>query len=207
MLPEQQNTQNRLFPKNKDWDEDLKERNGREPIPASEHPKAQYVAQRCEELLQTDPQRDYIFAVLSKAKGYLVDDAFEKMKLLLEKLDQVEKPKKKQQLINICKVALSLVVLRNKQLGNNVEWGDVICKMKEYYRPHYDNGVTEVQIQSLKRGFVTLEQAMKTSKTFTQQDICCQNDAVLRFGLYCICAAGAIDREINQKEGLTIELQ
>lgn len=198
----------RMFPKNKDWDEDLKERNGQTAIPACEHPKIQYVSKRCEELLAVVPERDYIYSVLSKAKGYLVDDAFEKLNLLMDKLNMVETPQQKQQqLMHMTKVACSYVVLRAKQVGEDVTWEKAIETMKGYYRPHHDTACSSVQIRSIKNGLRTLEQCIKGCKASTTKDIQAQNDTMLRFALCCISASGAIELELQKAQERGLELQ
>ena len=198
----------RMFPKNKDWDEDLKERSGQSAIPATEHPKIQYVSERCEELLAVVPEKDYIYSVLSKAKGYLVDDAFEKLNLLMDKLNMVETPQQKQQqLMHMAKVVCSYVVLRAKQVGLEVTWEEAIKTMNGYYRPHHDTACSSVQIRSIKNGLGTLEQCIKGYKASTTKDIQAQNDTMLRFALCCISASGAIELELQKAQERGLELQ
>ena len=198
----------RIFPKNKDWDEDLKERNGQSAIPASEHPQIQYVSERCEELRAVVPERDYIYSVLSKAKGYLVDDAFEKLNLLMEKLNMVETPQQKQQqLMHMAKVACSYVVLRAKQVGVDVTLEKAIDTMKGHYRPHHDTACSSVQIRSIKSGLGTLEQCIKDCRASTSKDIQAQNDAMLRFALCYISASGTIELELQKTQECELELQ
>ena len=198
----------RLFPKNKDWDEDLKEKNGIEPIPATQHPKIKYVAQRCAELVAIQPEKDYIYQVLSRAKGYLIDDAFEKLRLLMEKVEQVEQPKQKeQQLINMAKVTLACCNLRMKQFGHAGQWVDLITSMQEMYHPHHDVGNSDTQISALRKGLLTFEAAIKKCNSVTEREINAQNDAMLRLGVHCISAACAVHIEAEQTENKTMILQ
>ena len=198
----------RLFPKNKDWDEDLKERKGLAAIPSSNHPKMQYVSERCKELSVVIPEKDYIYAILSKAKGYLSEDAFDKLKLLVEKLNSVETPKQKQQqLMHMAKVACAYAVLRSKQTGGDLTWKKAIETMQNLYRPHRDTACSHIQIQSLKNGLETLEQAIKTSKSSTQKEIQSQCEATLHFALCCIGASGAIQIELNKEQEHNLEMQ
>lgn len=198
----------RVFPKNKDWDEDLKAERGMEVIPASEHPKIEYVSKRCEELRGVNPETDYIFSVLSKAKGYLLEDTFDKMKLLLEKLEQVEQPKQKeQQLMHLSKVAVSFVVLRAKQCGLATSWNESVDRMRGFYKPNHDTACADIQLKALRKGFDTLEDALQTANTLVRPDIAFQNDAMLRFGLCCISAACALHMEMEQGENQAMTLQ
>ena len=64
----------RAMPKNKDWNEDLKELHGKEPIPASEHKKLDMYQQKYAEMLNPDDQNTTLWKSIANAKGYVVEN-------------------------------------------------------------------------------------------------------------------------------------
>ena len=64
----------RILPKNKDWDEDLKERNGKTPILSSEHPNLEQMKEKISSLSEEDFNYQKILQRYQTARGFLQED-------------------------------------------------------------------------------------------------------------------------------------
>ena len=72
----------RLFPAHKDWDEDLKARMGKDAIPAGEHPKLAYIAEKTAELKEMCLEDTDEYIKYKRMPADLFDDTMRKLERL-----------------------------------------------------------------------------------------------------------------------------
>lgn len=139
-----------LQPANKDWNEDLKARNGLEPIPAKEHPGIAECRAWCGTLKEAaesiDPRyatpeslRRYhngIYQTLQKGTGLeQLEDAFDGDGLIL------------------AGIAVRIMEKYGKELGRDAAPGQIIDNLCGRYRPHKDRGNLKSRLADMQDAF------------------------------------------------------
>lgn len=199
----------RVLSKNKDWDEDLKARNGKEAIPASEHLRMEHMKMRCRELMMTGMYCDKNCKDLFYSKGYIVKKTFTRLKYLLDKADQsVSVEEKQQHLFNMSKIAIAFCVSRNIQLENETNMVECIKRTFKAYLPHQDKKNSVNQMLELKEYFSNLEKSFTDKDTFTRVEIEGQCHSMQKFAMMCLRLDGAIELEaqVQQKESMEMTM-
>lgn len=118
----------RKSPRNKDWDEDLKERAGRDCIPSSEHPKLEYITDSCDDLSTCNVGLDPDLASFSRFPNDIVEDGLTKLKLLYRQNEPY----------TMAKVCLAICYYRDRMIGQEQDFSHYVWQMQAIYRPHRD---------------------------------------------------------------------
>ena len=193
----------RAMPTHKDWDEDLKALNGKEAIPASEHPKLEYIKSRCQDLRNcTD-----IYGELSGSKGYLLEQTFGKLHSLFEKAERSPDIKNKQSLLfDMTKTAVAFCYFRDRQLGCDKDIVSYVDELLSEYKPHKDKTKAKDMFATLKGDISALEARMNNNVAYTKEMLEILNRDMLNIAVLCLSIDGAIGRENEQKNTITMRM-
>lgn len=148
-----------LQSKYKDWNEDLKEKNGSEPIPAQEHPAIVECLAWGEELKKTAESIDEKFATVESMRYYFrsiyeelkagqdmehLEDAFDGYGMLLSE------------------IAIKCMVKCGRELGKDASVSQVINYLCKRYYPHKDKGNLKTRLKNFQVSFDEVMQVYKT---------------------------------------------
>lgn len=197
----------RILPKNKDWDEDLKALRGKEPIPASEHPKLEHIRTLCCEFSSICWEEDPSYKAFKTAKGLAVSIAMDRLKTFLNRLELSENDTEIQHiLLDMAKTTVIAVKIRDAQLNNEREFTMLIEQMKSKYKPHKDNDSSESQTTELKKYFQELSKQLSSNCAFTRSECLKQNEMFLELGIKALMLHGCIERRQSQDDSLTLDM-
>lgn len=187
----------RILPKNKDWDEDLKEKNGRTPIPSSEHPSLEQMKEKIAGLSEADPEYQKILQRYQTARGFLQEDFLRNTERYLDR----------QVYDSAAKATLAFLACREKQTEANIGWYARKNALQEAYKPHRDKENGESQIIALQRFFGVLKAHLQEKDLFSLQEIQEQNHQWTDFAVDCLRLCCCIERENipAPDEGQTME--
>lgn len=142
----------RLMPVNKDWNEDLKARNGQKPILATEHPKIAECRAWCEQLKQVADSIDMKYATEEYLRRYHYG--------IYQTLKQGTNVKYMEEAFDGDGMLLSGVAIklmekcgREMGMGSAASVGQIIENLCNRYRPHKDKGNLKTRITSLQKAF------------------------------------------------------
>lgn len=139
-----------LQPANKDWNEDLRAKNGMEPIPAKEHPGIAECRAWCGTLKEMAESINMKYATAESLKRYhygiyrtlkegtgteQLEDAFDGDGLLL------------------AGIAVRIMERYGRELGREVTSGQIIDNLCGRYRPHRDKGSLRSRLSDLQKAF------------------------------------------------------
>jgi hypothetical protein len=151
----------------KDWNEDLKAKNGVSPIPAQEHPKLALLPEVVAELhdlckvLSAQKDLDSFLSECSEAVvPFLVSS-----KTAAENTDAVRECLQ-------CMAAGSLVVMQRKlhQMERPVTMEQLIQKLRESYHPHEDRGWLRTKAEELRQDVTDITRQAKAPGIRTLED-------------------------------------
>ncbi len=185
----------RAMPTHKDWDEDLKALNGKEAIPASEHPYVKHIQKRCQDLRNSTD----IYGELSGCSGYLLEQTFGRLRALMGKMESYSETKNKQSLLfDMTKTVIAFCYFRDRQTGSESDINAYIDKVLAAYKPHQDTEHATDQLADLKKHLSALEKEMKGKDTFTQKESRELNEKMCHLGMLFLSLDGALGREATQ---------
>lgn len=197
----------RKMPKNKDWNEDLKELHGKEPIPASEHKKLDMYQQKYAEMLNPDDQNTPLWKNIANAKGYVVDNFLSLLHSELRKAeDAIDIPNTQNHLKNCVTGCIAYCYCRDEQLDYHAlykHWSD---KLRTMYKPHKDTGSSTEQWSELKKSMVALDKELSKNVTLTESNICEHENTVMTFAVDCIRLCSSLQLE-QTEQSLTLNLE
>ncbi len=187
----------RILPKNKDWDEDLKERNDRTPIPSSEHPNLEQMKEKISLLSEQNPGYQKILQRYQTARGFLQEDF----------LRDVERCLDRGEYQNAAQATLAFLTCRERQTEVSTDWNARKNALQTAYKPHRDKENGESQIASLRRSFVVLKSQLQEKDLFSFKEIQEQNRKWTAFAVDCLRLCCCIERENTPApdEGQTME--
>ena len=139
-----------LQPANKDWNEDLKAKNGMEPIPAKEHPGITECRAWCETLKRTAQDISLKYATAECLKRYHCE-----MYQTLKKgtgVEQLEDAFDGDGLI-LAGVAVRIMERYGRELGMDAVPGQIIDNLCGRYRPHKDKGNLKSRLVDMQNAF------------------------------------------------------
>lgn len=175
----------RKCPRNKDWDEDLKERAGRDCIPSSEHPKLEYITDSCNDLSTCNVGLDPDLASFSRFPNDIVEDGLTKLKLLYRQNEPY----------TMAKVCLAICYYRDRMIGQEQELSQYVRQMQAIYRPHRDTESAGLLGDNIRNQLFALEKELKETGAVTAVELNIQNRKLLSLGLDCLRLCGAMERE------------
>ena len=191
----------RVMPTHKDWDEDLKALRGMDSIPASEHLGLENIKKRCAELFETDVEVDEIYLELLDSKGYLLEQAFGKLRCLLGKIESTEDTEYKQELLfQMANTAVACCYCRDLQLGRQCGIDQYVELIKREYKPYRDKQRSCDQLSNLKEYLSTLEKEQKATDTFTEKEWKEQSKKMCILAMCCLRLDGTIGREVAKEQ-------
>ena len=188
----------RKSPRNKDWDEDLKERAGRDCIPSSEHPKLEYITDSCNDLSTCNVGLDPDLASFSRFPNDIVEDGLTKLKLLYRQNEPY----------TMAKVCLAICYYRDRMIGQEQDFSHYVRQMQAIYRPHRDTESAGLLGDNIRKQLFALEKELKKTGAVTAVEQNIQNRKLLSLGLDCLRLCGAMEREqtAEQTESLAMTM-
>ena len=197
----------RAMPKNKDWNEDLKELHGKEPIPASEHKKLDMYQQKYAEMLNPDDQNTTLWKSIANAKGYVVDNFLSLLHSELRKAeDAIDIPSTQEHLKNCVTGCIAYCYCRDEQLDYHAMYKHWADKLRTMYKPHKDTGSSTEQWSELKKSMVALDKELSKNVTLTESNICEHENTVMTFAVDCIRLCSSLQLE-QTEQSLTLNLE
>lgn len=163
----------RKSPRNKDWDEDLKERAGRDCIPSSEHPKLGFITEACDDLSACNVGLDPDLASFSRFPNDIVEDGLTKLKLLYRQNEPY----------TMAKVCLAICYYRDRMIGQEQEFSQYVRQMQAIYRPHRDTESAGLLGDNIRKQLFALEKELKKTGAVTAVEQNIQNRKLLTLGL------------------------
>lgn len=151
----------------KDWNEDLKARNGANPIPAQEHPKLTLLPKVAGEL------HDLCKALeTNKDIDFFLTDCFEVVEPLLASGKTADLNTDAVRECLQCMAAGSLIVmqrqLRQMERPVTTEW--LLQKLQDSYHPHEDRGWLRTKAEQIRQDVSEINRQLQTSGIRTQAD-------------------------------------
>ncbi len=139
-----------LQPKYKDWNEDLKARNGVEPIPAEEHPQILECHQWIETVKEVCRSVDMKYATKENLQKYY-RGIYEELKPGLMK-ENLESAFDGDGLL-LSGVAVKCIEKYSKEMGKQISTDEILSCIGQRYYPHRDKGNIKSRISSLQTVF------------------------------------------------------
>ena len=186
----------RLFPEHKDWDEDLKERAGRDCIPSSEHSKLEYITDSCDDLSTCNVGLDPDLASFSRFPNDIVEDGLTKLKLLYRQNEPY----------TMAKVCLAICYYRDRMIGQEQDFSHYVRQMQAIYRPHRDTESAGLLGDNIRKQLFALEKELKKTGAVTAVEQNIQNRKLLTLGLDCLRLCGAMEREQTAEQAEPLAL-
>lgn len=199
----------RAMPTYKDWDEDLKALNGKEAIPASEHPKMEHIKMRCRELQTIDLYCDENCKDIFESKGYIISKTIKRLYYLLDKADKsVSNAEKQQHLFNMSKIAIAFCICRSSQIEKETSSAEVVKEIFKGYMPHKDTKNSVNQMLDLKEYFSKFKLYFAIKNAHTRTELEKQCHSMCRLATMCLQLDGAIELEaqVQQKESMEMTM-
>lgn len=139
----------RLSPELKDWNEMLKQKNGMEAIPASDHPKIEGMRELCGLLAAEQP------------------DSIRPCKKLFELCGRYLENHNPELLYPAAREATSCAMEQYEKAGKPVSCQQIADHMNKSYRPHMDRGSIKTRNETMDTILSDLKQNMSPSGTYT----------------------------------------
>ena len=183
----------RLFPEHKDWDEDLKARMGKDAIPAGEHPKLAYIAEKTAELKGMCLEDTDEYIKYKRMPADLFDDTMRKLERLKKQIIASDLTEKKESCaVEMAKTAVDFCVLRSRQIGKPVTVEALADQMAKLYKPHRDKQNVSSQLDSIGYDLKEIREDANKSDAQTKTEIEWQIRRMLLLGLSCLQLGGSI---------------
>lgn len=157
----------RLMSVNKDWNEDLKAKNGEEPIPGREHPKIVECRAWCEQLKQVAENIDMKYATEEYLKRYHYG--------MYQALKQGTDVKYLEEAFDGDGMLLSGIAVRimekyGREMAYEATAGQIIDNLGNRYRPHKDKGNLKTRITSLQKAFEEVMECYPKNENVSRED-------------------------------------
>lgn len=191
----------RKSPKNKDWDEDLKELHGIIPIPSSEHTKLEYIREICDLLKELPVCETEEYGVFLHHRGDLIEDTLAKIKRILR-----ESSSDIAVSVELAKTCLLFCYLRDCQHGKENTFASYVSAMKRLYKPHQDKESAKTLREYLDHELIQIDKEMNSKTAVSETEVIKQNERMLKFALNCLRYSGAIlyEQQKNSEIALTV---
>lgn len=177
----------RKSPKNKDWDEDLKELYGIMPIPSSEHPKLEYIREICDVLKELSVYDTEEYCAFLHHRGNLIEDTFAKINRIPRESSSDIKTS-----VELAKTCLLFCYLRDCQHGKENSFASYVSAMKRLYKPHQDKETAKTLREHLDHELIQIDKEMNSKTAVSETEVIKQNERMLKFALDCLRYGGAI---------------
>lgn len=177
----------------KDWNEDLKARNGINPIPAQEHPKLMLLPKVVGELrdlckaLETNKDIDFFLRECSEA----VEPFLASGKSAAENADAVRE-------CLLCLAAGSLIAMQRqlRQMEQPVATERLLQKLRDSYRPHEDRGWLRTKAEQIRQDVSDIGRQLQTPGIRTLEDKEKLQSSYQRLALDCVKTMMFVEQEL-----------
>lgn len=147
--------------RNKDWNEDVKERHGLEPIPGSEHPRIEFLRELCGQLV-TDGLPPCPARPLEELRNRV---------MALKQIGPDNQTAIGEQACELSGLALSFCQHRARQLGLEADARKITAGMLSRYQPHRDHCGYKNRIRELEDGVRGLLRDFGTDRIYTESEL------------------------------------
>lgn len=185
---------------NKDWNEDLKAKNGMPPIPSEEHPKIILFPQVCEKLLVLCEKIS-----LSRNIRYLLKDTYQALESMVStgKImpENEESVRECIEYMAACSLLLTKELCR--QMEHPVTMDELMKKLQTSYSVHKDRGWLRTRLEDIRNSMTEIDQMIDNSGIRTEADQKKLGGLYLRLALNCIRTEMFIELEfqaVQQKQ-------
>lgn len=161
----------------KDWNEDVKQQNGVDPIPGAEHPAMECVRELCESL--TVP-------------GSVEKSSRHPLEGLMDRCDRLSKTNPHytesitEQTFEMAKAALLFCKSRHRMMGVTVPDSWYTDAMFGHYQPHRDNGGYRSHLQDIRQHLQSMMKEYSEDRIYTKSEVEDQISRILEVGLDCL---------------------
>lgn len=187
----------RSMPKNKDWDEDLKQLHGKTVIPAGRHKKMDAFFDLCTQV--QDELRDRLPTLRKgeQAKRYRLDKLFDTIRPMLIDSERCETP---EQRICIYKDIGKAIILgcTSKQTPSEID--GCISTIRSLYKPHRDYDSSMRLAHSISSDLAGIEAHINHKGALTRQETEDVHASLLRIAGNCFRQCETILRESQEAE-------
>lgn len=157
----------RPMPVNKDWNEDLKAKNGEEPTPGREHPKIAECRTWCGQLKQVAESIDMKYATEEYLKRYHYG--------MYQTLKQGTDVKNLEEAFDGDGMLLSGIAVRimekyGREMTYETTSGQIIDNLCSRYRPHKDKGNLKTRITSLQKAFEEVMECYPKNENVSREE-------------------------------------
>ena len=167
----------------KDWNEDLKARNGIEPIPAQEHPKIT----ECASWIEVMKEVCHDVSLKYATKEYLLryyKDIYDELKNGLTK-DNIGTAFDGDALL-LSGMAVKCVERFGKEMGKETDSIAILDHLKKCYQPHKDKGNVKTKLRNLQQSFE------ETMEVFNTKDLSQAENKELAAGFIMFAVIGGL---------------
>jgi len=167
----------------KDWNEDLKAKNGITPIPAQEHPKMVLLPQVCAELLT-------VFESLQEVKDpdSMIQEYHRRLEPLVEsgKLATANSDIVKGYLQCIAAGSLLAIQKQCQQMVRPVTMEQIVGRLQNSYLPHQDRGWLRTKAEDIRFDVSDIDHQLHSDGILTLEDKQKLLSSYLRLALSCV---------------------
>ena len=182
-----------MQPQYKDWNEDLKAKNGVSPIPAREHPKLELLPKVVGEL------HDLCKALAThKDIDAFVAECAETVETLLASGKTAALNSEAVRECLQCMAAGSLIAMQRqlRQMEQQVTMEQLIQKLQDSYRPHEDRGWLRTKAEQLRQDVSNISRRLQTTGIRTLEDKKKLLSSYQRLALNCIKTMMFVKQEL-----------
>lgn len=131
----------RKMPKNKDWDEDLKQYHGKDALPCSEHKKMHMFLQKCSEYLTRNCQETKLWKHIADSRGYAVDNTLALLHSEIDKAENALDIAGTQEHLKNCVIGcIAFCYCKDEQMEYPALFSHWANTLQAMYKPHKDTG-------------------------------------------------------------------
>lgn len=163
----------RELSRNKDWNEDIREKHGMEPIPSSEHPRIEFLRELCSRILA-----DGLPPCPMRPLEILWDRVIKLKQTSPDKQTAIQ-----EQACELSGLALSICQKRARQLGMEVDAQKIVTGMLSRYKPHRDHSGYKNRLRELEDDLCGLLRDFGSDRIYTESELKQQINQMLNLAL------------------------
>lgn len=170
---------------NKDWNEDIKEQHGIEPIPGSEHPKIEFLRELCQSIMKNG---------LSPCPPWPLE-RMQELFNTLKRASPYDGNTIQEQACKLAALALSFCTMREKQIGIQPQIDQFPDRLLALYKPHRDHCGYNNRLRELKDTLSGLVRVSGPDCIYTLSEFYQQIDQTMAFALHCLRLCAYVDQQ------------
>lgn len=197
----------RKMPKNKDWDEDLKQYHGKDALPCSEHKKMHMFLQKCSEYLTRNCQETKLWKHIADSRGYAVDNTLALLHSEIDKAENALDIAGTQEHLKNCVIGcIAFCYCKDEQMEYPALFSHWANTLQAMYKPHKDTGNSTEQWSMLKKNLAALEKNLSRVSPLTESEVNEQEKTVITFAFDCIRLCATMETE-QTEQSLILNLE